>query len=216
MTKLKTPILAIESSQELCSAAIFFSENHYAEKNTLQKHVHSEKLPLFINSLVEDAKIGIKDLSCIAVSSGPGSFTGLRIGFSLAKGIACGASIPIVPVPSFYSFAFQICTFLPDGVKFVIANKVSRDELYYQKFISSSGTYRQITDVQITSNKDFPEIIEKSEMIYGNCDFEGSIKISSSSAFFTAKWAYIFGKDLLSLEYDYLEPYYLKNFNPKV
>ena len=93
------PILSIETSGNLCGACIYFSDEKYFEASLNLRNSHSEKLFEQIDFVIKSSRIKITNLKCIAVSAGPGSFTGLRIGMSAAKGLAFGTSLPIVPVP---------------------------------------------------------------------------------------------------------------------
>ena len=129
------PLLAIETSGDICSAAIMLGENSFVEMNYLQKHIHSKKLIDIIDTILKTAELEINDLNAIAVSGGPGSFTGLRIGYSSAKGLAFGANKGIIPVPSFDAFAMQISENLIPGTEFIIANKAGSEEYYTGKFL---------------------------------------------------------------------------------
>ncbi|MEW6701378.1 MAG: tRNA (adenosine(37)-N6)-threonylcarbamoyltransferase complex dimerization subunit type 1 TsaB, partial [Bacteroidota bacterium] len=129
------PILAIETSGDLCSAAVLLGEKNFVELNYLQKHIHSQKLIDIIDAVLKNANVELKQIKSIAVSMGPGSFTGLRIGLSAVKGIAFGAGLPIIPVPTFDAYAFNIARVLPDGSKFIIAINANIDELYFEKFV---------------------------------------------------------------------------------
>jgi tRNA threonylcarbamoyladenosine biosynthesis protein TsaB len=157
----------------------------------------------------------MKDLSHIAVSSGPGSFTGLRIGMSAAKGIAFGASLPIVPVPTFEALALEISSFLNDGTIFIIANKVKADELYFAKFQIKSNSYIFTENLKIIDINELKTDFN-SVSLFGNAfiNLKNMVKnnISAPRPLYVAKWSKLFGKDLLTFEYDYLEPNYLKNF----
>ncbi len=102
-----------------------------------------------IENVMNSAEIKINDIGAIAVSAGPGSFTGLRIGMSAAKGLAFGASIPIIPVPTFEALSFQICSYLPDNEEFIIANKVNVEEVYFAKFKKIQLGYAFIEDLQV-------------------------------------------------------------------
>ena len=95
------PILAIETSDNICGVCVYFDEAKYFTSKILLKHSHSEKLFEVISSVVQQAEIEFDEIKSLAVSSGPGSFTGLRIGMAAAKGIAQVLSIPIIPVPTF-------------------------------------------------------------------------------------------------------------------
>ena len=85
------PILSIETSGSLCSSSLFFSDEKYFLSSTNLKNSHSENLFNQIEFLFDQAEISRDNIGSIAVSGGPGSFTGLRIGMAAAKGIASGA-----------------------------------------------------------------------------------------------------------------------------
>ena len=94
------PIMAIETSESLCSTAVYFSDKKYFQSVLRDKHSHAEKLMGSIEHTLNAAEITVRELGAIAVSSGPGSFTGLRIGMSAAKGLALGAGLAIIAVPA--------------------------------------------------------------------------------------------------------------------
>ena len=100
-------IISIETSSSICGVSFIKSGDciKTIEENSERKHV--EKIPIFYKKL--QAEIGFKnsEISAIAISIGPGSFTGLRIGLSFAKGLALAQSLPIVPIPTMMSLAFS-------------------------------------------------------------------------------------------------------------
>jgi len=208
------PILAIETSNEICGAAILFNEEKFAETNLKIKHIHSEKILEVVESVLKITNIKLNDCKAIAVSSGPGSFTGLRIGMSTAKGLAFGANLPIIPVPTFDALAFQISKSIPENSGFIIANRVNLEELYYAKFIKQNNNYNFVDELQVIHKEELESKKENEILIFGNA--EGTIhNFSSPNASSIAKWAYLFGKDLLNYNFDFLEPNYLKNFVTK-
>lgn len=216
MEKFK-PILAIETSEKLCSAAILLGEDDFFELNIQQKNIHSEKLMEMISTLFNSADVQLKDLSHIAVSIGPGSFTGLRIGLSVAKGLAYGADIPIVPVPNFDALALQISNYLNPNDKFIIANKANMSEFYVGNYQVTKNYFKRIEEVSLVSSDEFSKSLNESDILFGNISQKKSIQIlSSPRAVYVAKWSYIFGKDLVTYDYDFLEPNYLKKFIVKV
>lgn len=212
------PLLSIETSGSLCGACVYFSDDKYFETNILLKNSHAEKLFDAIDYVMKSAEVQPEMLNAIAVSAGPGSFTGLRIGMSAAKGIAFGAGLPIVSVPTFEALALEASTFLPEGTTFIIANKVNIEEIYYAKFFIKSNNYIFVDNVRIINHGEFKKLAENS-MVFGNVteeDFQRVVKkkinLSSPSPKFVAKWCKQFGSGLFNFEYDYLEPEYLKNF----
>jgi len=91
-------ILCIETSTEVCSVAISHSGICLAVKSITEQGAHSTQLTPMIESILLENKLSIKDLSAVAYSSGPGSYTGLRIGLSVAKGICFGNEIPLISI----------------------------------------------------------------------------------------------------------------------
>ena len=99
-------LLGIESSSRKLSVGLMKEESFF--------ELHSEKindtansLPLLSKKIINNASLSFEDLDAICISSGPGSFTGLRVGMSYAKGIAMALDIPIVPVLTFDSLAYK-------------------------------------------------------------------------------------------------------------
>lgn len=211
------PLLAIETSDSICGACVYFDEDIFFSSKLILKHSHSEKLFEVINSVLTLASITQTELKSIAVSNGPASFTGLRIGMSAAKGIAQSLSIPVIPVPTFEALALQISSFLPDRTEFIISNKVGRDELYFAKFQIMGNNYifrEELKIVPIFTHDSIPIDI----LIYGNAFNSGAEKknncrnISAPDPEFIAKWAITFGIDKMTNDIDFLEPNYTKDF----
>lgn len=93
--------LCIETSTLNCSVAVFDGEKQLScVEESSDKYIHGERLHLFIESAVEQAGIALNELCAVAVSKGPGSYTGLRIGVSAAKGLAFSLNIPLYSVDS--------------------------------------------------------------------------------------------------------------------
>lgn len=213
------PILAIETSASLCSAALFNGVDEYYESSINKKHVHSEKLFDLIDDVLNQAGINVNEAKSIAVSMGPGSFTGLRIGVAAAKGLAIGRDIPIIPIPTFDALAYEISKFLPKGTKFGIANTVNRTELYAAGYKCTDKPYENIEALSIILKDNYKEFIRDYSVVFGSFQKKtGRLVriIEAPSACSIAEWSYFFGKDLLTFDYDYLEPDYLKTFVAKV
>ena len=101
-------ILAIESSGNVASVAIAGKEKILAEYTVNIGKTHSQTLLPMIDRVLGDAEMSVNDMSAIAISRGPGSFTGLRIGSATAKGLAASAEIPIVDVPTLEALAVGV------------------------------------------------------------------------------------------------------------
>lgn len=100
-------ILGIDSSGLACTAALADENILLGEYTVDYKKTHSETLLPMIDALVKEVGVEKKDITAVACASGPGSFTGLRIGCATAKGIGLALSIPIVPVPTLMGLAYN-------------------------------------------------------------------------------------------------------------
>jgi len=210
-------ILAIETSENICGICIFFSDEKYFSTAINLKHSHSEIIFEIVEKLFKLAGIKPNDLDSIAVSEGPGSFTGLRIGFSAAKGIAYGANLPIIPIPTYEALAYQLSSILNENDEFIISNKVNRDEVYFSKFQIKGNNYIFVEDLTILGKEIF---IQKSEgyKVFGNSAVLSGMQIlfpSIPDPLYIAKWAIRFGMHKKTFKYDFLEPNYLKDFIAK-
>lgn len=208
------PVLAFETSGNLCGVCIYFSDEKFFSSTINLKHSHSEKIFELTEFLFKAANVNPSELDSIAVSEGPGSFTGLRIGFSAAKGIAYGANISIIPVPTYESLAFQLSFVKNENDVFIIANKVNKEEVYFAKFQIKGNSYIFVEDLTILRNDIF---IKKAQdcQVFGDAAVllnRSLLNPVSPDPIFIAKWAVHFGSEKKTFKYDFLEPNYLKNF----
>jgi tRNA threonylcarbamoyladenosine biosynthesis protein TsaB len=180
------------------------------------KHIHSEKLVPMIEEILKSNEVKTSELDLIAVSNGPGSFTGLRIGMTAAKGIAFASTLPIIPVPTLDALALQISEYLNDESIFSIANNANIEEAYFGKYKVNGSSFETLNEATLIAKKEIDDFIAGSNYVFGNLKFITNIKnISSPTASSIAKWTYFYGEDLLTFDYDYLEPNYLKKFKVK-
>ncbi|MGM9797219.1 MAG: tRNA (adenosine(37)-N6)-threonylcarbamoyltransferase complex dimerization subunit type 1 TsaB [Parabacteroides sp.] len=93
-------ILNIETSTAVCSAALTEGEEILFEQHSFDGPSHASLLGVYVERAIQWAKSQDRKLEAVAVSCGPGSYTGLRIGVSVAKGLCFGASIPLISVPT--------------------------------------------------------------------------------------------------------------------
>jgi len=101
-------LMAIESASTVCGVSLFIKGKLIEIDEIFQPRIHGERLPVIIEKLLSKHSVKVEQLNAIAVSSGPGSYTGLRIGMSLAKGLAAAGEIPIIPVPTLEVMNLQI------------------------------------------------------------------------------------------------------------
>lgn len=101
-------LLHIESTSTVCSVAVSKDAELLALKEINNGYTHAENLHVFIEQLLFETSLQIKDLNAISVSSGPGSYTGLRIGFSAAKGLAFALHIPLITIETLKALSSEV------------------------------------------------------------------------------------------------------------
>lgn len=101
-------ILLIETSGDICSTALLVDREVIAEKSINEKNSHSRELAPMVDALLKENRLETSDLSAIAISAGPGSYTGLRIAASLAKGLCFAANIPLIAVSSLSAIGYAM------------------------------------------------------------------------------------------------------------
>lgn len=151
-------ILAIESSGVTASCAVSIDDKILGEYTLGHKKTHSEKLMPLIERLLEDLEMDIRDIEGIAVSEGPGSYTGLRIGAAIGKGLAYALNIPVIAVPTMMSLAANIY----DTCKYIVPVIDARSGRVY------SGVYRWENSMLAAVKEQFPaNVDELAEIING-------------------------------------------------
>lgn len=98
-------ILLLETATSVCSVALARDGQVISYRERNEPNIHASQLTLFIEAVMKEAKVKFKDLNAVAVSRGPGSYTGLRIGVSTAKGLCFALNIPLIAVDTLQSLA---------------------------------------------------------------------------------------------------------------
>ncbi|MEY4603614.1 MAG: tRNA ((37)-N6)-threonylcarbamoyltransferase complex dimerization subunit type 1 TsaB [Bacteroidota bacterium] len=219
-------ILHLETSTKVCSVAL--SENGILKELTEvanEEFSHAENLTLFVEDVLKKAGIALNTLSAVSVSSGPGSYTGLRIGVSTAKGFCYALNIPLIAVDSLFSLAsiaaekytgLNLCPVI-DARRMEVYNGIYSDQLMLLKEISADI-------IDETSYASFEPMV---------CFGDGHMKLKDvwlgrsvffddqiySSARGQVKEAYKRFMNGQVEDVAYFEPFYLKDFigtKPKV
>jgi tRNA threonylcarbamoyladenosine biosynthesis protein TsaB len=99
-------ILCIETATSVCSVALTEGERIVSSREINEGFSHAEKLTVFISEVLEEAGVQVKVLDAIAVSSGPGSYTGLRIGISVVKGLCLSSDKPLISISTLEAMAY--------------------------------------------------------------------------------------------------------------
>ena len=112
MTKLNNNklkhILCIETSTTVCSVCVTADDKILAHKEINNGFSHAENLHVFIEDVLKEANLSIKQINAVAVSKGPGSYTGLRIGVSAAKGLCYALQIPLISIDTLQAMAYEV------------------------------------------------------------------------------------------------------------
>jgi tRNA threonylcarbamoyladenosine biosynthesis protein TsaB len=206
---MSKPILAIETSGARCAAAVRIDEKTTFEIDATAPRRCAEKIATVVERALELAEAGFEDLGAVAVSSGPGSFTGLRIGMSFAKGVAFAKNLPIVPVPTLEAIASEILPVVPDGAEFAVANRAGSQDAYLAAFRKDGNIYKFV-DSPTVVGLDELATIPTGAIFFGDRSPSGAFAAPRAST--VAEWAARFGKERATGDADFLEPNYLKDF----
>ena len=160
-------ILSIESSTPVCSVAVHREGNLIATSIYHLGQSHSKLLTGIIKELLERCDLDMKDLDAIAVAGGPGSYTGLRIGVSTAKGIAYATQTPLISVNSLDLMYEQVASILRNDALFCPMIDARRMEVYCQ-LRNKGGEFIWETKPMIVEKDSFEEIENKAIYLFGN------------------------------------------------
>ncbi|MFN0158939.1 MAG: tRNA (adenosine(37)-N6)-threonylcarbamoyltransferase complex dimerization subunit type 1 TsaB [Bacteroidota bacterium] len=225
-------LLGIETSTSVCGAAVAVDQKIVSMVEFDEKYVHAEKLLTCIEQALESAGIAPALLDGIAVSIGPGSFTGLRIGLSVAKGLAFSLDKPIVAVPTLEALAYRVIDedIIDQSESVLAVLDARRNEVYCQLFEATSQDLKtvweprdvivselisQLADRRVVVIGDGSEKVMKDIGREGRAVREAPSTINRCSA---RSVALIGNRKLQRGETEYmatLEPYYIKEFHTK-
>jgi len=213
-------ILNIETSTTNCSVAL--SENGVVvglkEDNSLE-YSHAERLHVYIDEVLKIAKVSKDQLEAIAISKGPGSYTGLRIGVSAAKGLCYALSLPLISVPTLEALAHQVEN--PKGT--IVAMLDARRMEVYSAIYDADYNETRTTEAEVLTSESYKELLESTPVYFiGNGVAKTKGLITHKNAQFVED-KLPSAKQMCALSFDkfksnefedvaYFEPFYLKDF----
>jgi tRNA threonylcarbamoyladenosine biosynthesis protein TsaB len=214
-------ILNLETSTTNCSVCLSVDgEVVSIRENNTPNYSHSEQLHVFIEECIEESRYEMSDLNAVAVSMGPGSYTGLRIGVSAAKGLCFALDIPLIAIATLKSLASQLHVSLGEYIIPVLDAR--RMEVYSAVFDASINQIRE-TQAEIINKESFQNYLkgDKVNFIGSGADKIKGILSNLNAKFFIE--AVPSSKEMAKLTYEkyekgefediaYFEPYYLKDF----
>jgi tRNA threonylcarbamoyladenosine biosynthesis protein TsaB len=133
-------VLGIETATAVCGAALVRDGTVLALREVRERYVHAERLLLLVEEVLAEGRLAPNDLTAVAVSAGPGSFTGLRIGVSTAKGVVYATGAALVGVPTLEALAARCLSMPGSRPEWILAAlDARRDEVYAQLFRVHNG-----------------------------------------------------------------------------
>lgn len=170
------PILAVDTSTSVSSVAIADENKLHVELTVNAKLTHSETLMPHIGQAMEMAGIGRKDLTAVAVSIGPGSFTGLRIGLAAAKAMSYALGIPIVGVSTMEAIAWNFTVPKAVVVPLIDAQKGNAYAAAYT-FDQDSGRVVPLSDIKVCP---FDEVFSRFGSFGATCILAGDMAVKKA------------------------------------
>lgn len=220
-------VLGIETATNVCGVGLSKDNTFIGEYRLLRGSVHAEQVPPAIEILLRDSGFTVNDLDGIAISIGPGSFTGLRIGLGVAKGLTFASNKPLIPVKTMDAMVWQLPGYCPYACVLIPARK---GEFYQGIFRFHGGEWKHEGDIQTVLEKNFSDSLPSGDIILigepAGLDkkIRDKWQINESAIhvlppFFAMPSGYAvarLGEDLLKSGYtansDDLVPFYLKRF----
>ena len=213
-------ILCLETATTNCSVALSGNGSVIAfREDNSKEYSHAERLHVFIEEVLEEANINLNDISAIAISKGPGSYTGLRIGVSSAKGLCYSLDKPLISIPTLQSLVMQV----KDQTDYIIPMLDARRMEVYASVYNGKRQEIRKTKAEVLKENSFSEYLEKGTVTFvGN----GVVKFKEICNHVNAKFVegkmptalsmgFLANEKLMQKDFEdvaYFEPYYLKDF----
>ena len=218
-------ILCLETATPSCSVALIHDGNVLQCEEEPKGQNHSEKLTLFIDSVMKKAGVRFNQLDAVAVSMGPGSYTGLRIGVSTAKGLCYATDAPLIAIDTLHAMAFGGKTLIHndnDSDIFIPMIDARRMEVYAALYERSLQTAQDTSAIVVEAHT-FDQWLDKRPVVFfGNGAAKCQDIIRHPNAHFIADIVPL-AQHMMPLaekkmalgqteDVAYFEPFYLKDF----
>lgn len=218
-------ILCIETATNLCSVALCSEDGATCLRESSDSKSHASLLTVYIMEILEKSGVKAGDLEAISVSKGPGSYTGLRIGVSAAKGIAFAASVPLIGIETIYSMYRGLTNEMKEpecNSLYCPMLDARRMEVYYALYDCRGNTVKDIS-AEVIDTDSFAGIPQQNEIVFfgdgasklrdvirrPNIRFEENFRMSASHL---CAPSYEALRDKRFEDVAYFEPLYLKDF----
>ncbi len=228
-------LILIETSTELCSTAIASEGKIISHRESDTPRSHASLTAVFIDEMLKETGMAVKDCSAVCVSMGPGSYTGLRVGVSTAKGLCFGAGIPLLAIGTLDTLVWQAIGsghadesaaghsfLLPEDCRYIVPMIDARRMEVYTALFSPDGRQISETEARIIDQDSFDMQLGDGPVLFiGDAADKCSKVIRHRNAHFVqccpeatamlipATMEY---KEKRFKDVAYFEPFYLKNF----
>ncbi|HTL82068.1 MAG TPA: tRNA (adenosine(37)-N6)-threonylcarbamoyltransferase complex dimerization subunit type 1 TsaB [Bacteroidia bacterium] len=229
-------ILLIESSTSICSVALTHDGKIISSRELNEENCHAEKLTVFIDEVMKEAEVNFISLDAVAVSKGPGSYTGLRIGVSAAKGICYAVNKPLIAIGTLDAMAkgmenaecrMQNAEWRMENAILIPMIDARRMEVYSATYDKNGNRLTEVSPLVLDENSIHSQFsILHSPLIFSGDGMPKAKELLSQlpNANFTES-GMPSAKNLASLaekyfsekkfeDLAYFEPFYLKTFHP--
>ncbi len=212
-------ILNIETATKNCSVSLAKEGKTLLYKEVAEQgYSHAEKLHVFIEELLQEAGVAFSDLKAVAVSKGPGSYTGLRIGVSAAKGFCYALEIPLISIDTLQLLAEQVE--ITDG--WIVPMIDARRMEVYSAVFDAQHQKIQATQAEIITEESYKHNTENLYFV-GDCQEKLQTLLTQPNFHFLPNVVFPSAKEMSRLSYlkylnqeledvAYFEPFYLKDF----
>lgn len=219
--------LLIETATQVCSVVLASEGRILARRDSDVPNAHSTRLSVFIQEVLDENRLTPRDLGAVCVSAGPGSYTGLRIGVSSAKGICYALGIPLVSVPTLLSMAALYYRQHPEYKGLVCPMIDARRMECYTMMVAPGLDVLRPTAADVITEDIFDEYLNRGEVTFigdgaaktrpllgnhPNARFDDSFRLSAEGMIDLAAQRLAEGK---TEDVAYFEPFYLKDFVAK-
>lgn len=212
-------ILSIETATKNCSVGLSLNGQTVLCREIAENgYSHAEKLHVFIEEILQEAKITFSDLKAIAVSQGPGSYTGLRIGVSAAKGLCYSLNIPLIAIDTLETLARQLKVEKGIIVPMIDARRME----CYTAFFDSDFVKIRVVESEIITETSYQDISEEIHLL-GDGASKCQAVLTDAKFIYHTDCVFPSAKEMSALAYEkykksdtvdvaYFEPFYLKDF----
>ncbi len=216
-------ILSVETSTNVCSVALYREDDLLALSEVMIQKSHSSLLTVMVDDIVRHSGYALDDLEAVAVSAGPGSYTGLRIGVSVAKGLCYSKDIPLIAVDTLQAMAVGVNRYNTGKQLLCPMIDARRMEVYYT-LMNSDGDILEPSSPKILDSDSFREtLIDNEILFFGNGALKYYELVKGNRNVKHISGVYPSGKEIGFLAWQaflksdfvntaYFEPSYLKEF----